>query len=914
MKKINFNKSWEFTFENALDAFNDFGMSKYTDAGGAPARCYPHSNWERVDLPHDWAVALPKDLRANTFAGARANSHCHRFMSEHHSDVETVRNIGWYRKTFDLDPAWKNKRVFVEFEGIYRDASVWVNGVYLDRHLSGYTSFILEITDHLVTDTENSIAVRVDSDQAEGWWYEGSGIYRNVHLLVGEPVYFVPNRTVIKTAVDGTVSVSATLMNDTDAPVAQEVRFTVCDGSGVTVADGCKHITAEPYSEAVCETVLKVDAPKLWHVDHPYLYTLRTECGEEKASVRFGIRTVAFDTDRGFLLNGEPLKIRGACEHQDFGGVGVALSDNLQYYKIAKLKEMGMNAYRSAHHAAAPALLDACDTLGMLVMDETRLFGTSPEALRQLRDLVERDRNHPSVFIWSIGNEEFSVQNLEWSKHLAQKASRILRTMDDTRPITYGGNNGANFIGANAGVEVRGINYIRNDKTGAWIDDYHREHPDQPIIGTEESSYVLSRGGDKNDLGNGLLDATGNVTMPWGSTPKGWVKYSELRPYFAGSFIWTGFDYRGEPNPFIYSNVASSFGTLDLCGMEKPPFYYYKAWWTDEDVLHLAPHWNYKDGETAEIAVFTNCDEVALFVNGRLVEAQKVERFDAPLFRIPFEAGVLSAEGKRNGETVCRAELRTAKKTAEVRTVTVLPCEKDGDIGIVELEAVDENGIFCPTASDRVELTLKNGRIIGVGNGDPADLDYEQKPAEYEELRITQLSSEKGLYSIPPKTPNFRSDRYDFILHEPKSDNGYEDDFRTIAKYKSTLEEPKTVILTRKLTDAERFEYIEFERLGGDVTVCLNGEVLGSNRIAQSRVNSYGAARPYRFYCDFKEGENELKIVAVLNEHDPAPVSGEVKLGRRVETPWQVRLHYGRARVFLRSDEPESLSVKLTEQ
>lgn len=909
MKKINFNRSWLFTLEQALDAANVFAMDKYSDACGAPARWYDHCNWARVDLPHDWAVALPKDLRANTFAGARPNSHFHRFMTERRPNIDEIYSVGWYRKTFDFDPAWAGKRVFIEFEGVFRDAAVWVNGVYLDRHNSGYTSFILELTDHLVPDADNSIAVRVDSDQPEGWWYEGAGIYRNVNLLIAEPVSFQYNQTVIKTALDGRITVRAVLVNDTADTVTAQPAWSILDHTGQTVASAAGQATLPPYSEQTVTAALQIENPALWHVDHPYLYTLRGTVGGETETIPFGVRTVAFDANRGFLLNGQPLKVRGACVHQDFGGVGVALTDNLQYYKIRRLKAMGVNAYRASHHAPAPALLRACDELGMLVMDETRMFGTSPEAVRQLTDLIERDRNHPSVFIWSLGNEEFSVQNLPWSARLMAKMSRIAKSLDDTRPVTYGGNNGANFDGANSAAEVRGINYIRNAKTGDWLDRYHTDHPDQPIIGTEESSYVLSRGGAVNDLGRGLLDSTGQVTMPWASTPKGWVKYSEMRPYFAGSFMWTGFDYRGEPNPFVTANVASSFGTIDLCGMEKPPFYYYKAWWTDEPVLKLAPHWNHKPGDTVTLVVFTNCDTVTLSVNGRPVETRSIERFDAPLFTLPFEPGTVTVEGTRGGVTL-RDELRTSGETAEVRITPVLAAEGGDDIAIYQLEAFDRAGNFCPTAAEPVELTVENGRIVGVGNGDPADLAPEQLLPREEAVFLRTFSYEKGMYTVPQKIPNLPRRRYDWLETEHTPD-GYADDFRIVARFKDDLAPAETFTFTTTVSGVEGYQYIEFERLGGAATVYLNGEALGGN--LRNGRTSYAEARPYRFWCTFAPGENELKVVTALKESSALPISGYVKIGRLADQPHTVRLHYGLARVFVQSETPAEvkLSAKL---
>ena len=908
MKKLNFNKDWRFTFENSLDAFNTFGFDKYSDASGGAARFYDHNNWEHIDLPHDWALSLTKSPFANTFAGAYPNTHYHRFMAERHSDIETVYNIGWYRKQFTADTSWAGKRIFIEFEGIFRDSIVWVNGVYLDRHNSGYTSFALEITDHLLIGEENSIAVRVDSDQQEGWWYEGSGIYRNVNLIIGEPTYFKYNNTIIKTDIDGKIDVSAVLVNDSSESYGQSVIWSICDANGSEVARTQSSVSIAPYSEATVSAEMKVDTPKLWSVDTPYLYTLKISSGNEETSERFGIRTVAFDPDRGLLLNGNPIKVRGACVHQDFGGVGVALTDNLHYYKIRRLKEMGVNAYRCSHNAPSPVLLNACDELGMLVMDETRMFGTSPEAIRQLTSLIERDRNHPSIFIWSLGNEEFSVQNDKWSYRLMEKATRIAKQLDPTRPVTYGGNNGANFTGANGASEVRGVNYIRNDRTGEWIDIYHREHPDQPILGTEESSYVLSRGGAVNDLGSGLLDSTGNVTMPWGSTPKGWVKYSEIRDHFAGSFMWTGFDYRGEPNPFYYGNCISSFGTIDLCGMEKPPFYYYKAWWTDENVLKLTPHWNHKEGDTVTVAVFTNCEEITLSLNGKVLETMKVERFDAPLFKVEFHSGVLSVSGKRNGE-ILYDELVTAGYTSSVECTSVLKAENDSDVSIYEINAYDENGVFCPTASDEVEISAENGQIIGVGNGDPSSMDYELKPAEEEVKFIKVFNDETKTISVPLKKANALPERTDFFKLEPRQPF-FEDDFRLIAQYTTSLPQNKTTEFTTTVSDAEGYEYVEFERLAGKAKVYLNGDLIGDN-IRWHGTQTRTSIRPYRFYGKFQKGENQLKVVFTYGESDLPIISGCVKIGKKIETPWKVKLHYGNARVFVKSKDADQTKINV---
>ena len=298
MKKIDFNKSWEFSLENFLDEFNSFGFDKYGEATGAAARFYEHSNWERVDIPHDWAVTLRKDLLADTNSGGYPNTRYHRKTTENHSDVDTVYNIGWYRKRFTAAPEWEGKRIFIEFEGIFRDSIIWVNGAYLERHNSGYTGFAIELTEHLLYGEENSIAVRVDCDQPEGWWYDGAGIYRNVNLYICEPIYFKYNQTVIRTELDGRIYASAVLVNDSDLSVAQSVIWSIKDSDGKEVAQAETALELKPYSEEKTAVEMKVDSPNLWSVDTPYLYTLDIQSGKELTSERFGIRTVAFDSDR----------------------------------------------------------------------------------------------------------------------------------------------------------------------------------------------------------------------------------------------------------------------------------------------------------------------------------------------------------------------------------------------------------------------------------------------------------------------------------------------------------------------------------------------------------------------------------------------------------------------------------------
>jgi hypothetical protein len=381
----------------------------------------------------------------------------------------------------------------------------------------------------------------------------------------------------------------------------------------------------------------------------------------------------------------------------------------------------------------------------------------------------------------------------------------------------------------------------------------------------------------------------------------------EKRDYFAGSFMWTGFDYRGEPNPFYYSNNVSSFGTIDLCGMEKPPFYYYKSWWTDEPVLKLTPHWNHKEGEKVSVVVFTNCEEITLSLNGKALETKRVGRFDAPQFEVEFEPGILSVEGTRNG-MLLRDELVTSGETAEVRCTSVLEIKKEDEIGIYEINAYETNGVFCPMASDEIEICVENGSIVGVGNGDPSSFEYEQKTPEEDAKFIKCFNIGNSVFWIPTKKENALPKRMDWLELESER-VFYDDDFRLIAKLKISCPKDQTTELVTTIRDVEEYEYVEFERLGGQAKVYLNGEFIGDNIRWHGR-QSKNSNRPYRFYGEFQKGANELKIVFVHDTMNDLPlISGYVKIAKRVETPWKVRLHYGKARVFVKSQTPKQLNL-----
>ncbi len=894
MQKINFNKDWYFTLENNLDAFNVFGFAKYREAGGAPSRHYKNPNWQKVNVPHDWAITLAPNKDANTFAGAFPNTFYHRFMTHRKANLEEVFNTGWYRKEFFVDEAFENKRVFLEFEGVFRDAMFWINGSYIDRHTSGYTSFVFEITDHLVKG-ENCVAVRVDSSQPEGWFYEGAGIYRNVNMLVGESVYFKKYKTFVKSCLSGKVDVSAILVNDTQNPVSKSVVFEIKDKDNNTVCTKSQSVEISPFEEKHIECDLHIDNVNEWSVDSPYLYTLNIDA-EDKESVTFGIREFEFDSDKGFFLNGKPLKIRGACVHQDFGGVGVALSDNLNEYKIAKLKEMGVNAYRCSHNPPSPSLLDACDRLGMLVMDEARMFGSSPEAIRQLESLVERDRNHASVFIWCIGNEEVSVQWDGESGKIAEKMMRVVNNLDGTRKCTYGGNNSNTHIGVNSVVDVRGINYIRANRNTQWVDTYHKEHPQTCIIGTEEGSHIQSCIDSDNDVKNLLVDCSGNVAMPWGCTHKEWVTFYEQRPWMCGGFMWTGFDYHGEPNPYLSDCNKSFFGVIDLFGGEKPPFYYYKSWWTDEPVLKLAPHWNYKKGKKVKVYVYTNCDEVELFVNNKFIDKKSVSKYDLPTFEVEFEEGILSVKGIKDGKEYSDT-IKTSGNPEKLIINQKLCAKTNDDINIYEIKAVDKDGNVCPICENSVEISLENGSLEGFGNSNPRSFDAENRVDGEKALFIKNFRCDGKNVKVGKKIGNALWRRRDYFREECD---------RIVADF-DNLGQEKEYTLTLKMNDVKEYEYIEFERIKAQAQIFVNGEKVGDNFV-NSR-EDWTRVRPYRFYCDFKNGENVIEIKAKTDEKLCDILSGYVKLARAEKKPERVKLYGGKAYVLTRNASEDDVVV-----
>ncbi|HEY0434247.1 MAG TPA: glycoside hydrolase family 2 TIM barrel-domain containing protein, partial [Chitinophagaceae bacterium] len=439
----------------------------------------------------------------------------------------------------------------------------------------------------------------------------------------------------------------------------------------------------------------------------------------DEVSRRIGIRSFRFYADRGFFLNGRHLKIQGVCNHQDHAGVGSAIPDYLQYYRVRLLKDMGANACRTSHNPPTPEFLDACDSLGMLVLDENRLLNSGPEYTSQLTRLILRDRNHASVFLWSIGNEEWAIQTTTAGKRIAESLVKLQQQLDPTRTCTYAADVGNETAGVNEVIPIRGFNYRQYA-----VADYHRDHPKQPVMGSEMGSTVTTRGEYVKDTVNAYVPDQDITAPPWASTAETWWKLAGSNDYWIGGFAWTGFDYRGEPTPYHWPNINSHFGIMDMCGFPKNIFYYYQSWWSDKDVLHISPHWNWKgrEGQPIDVWVNSNADNVELFLNGKSLGKKDMPKLGHLRWTVNYEPGSLEATGYRNGHKIT-AHVET---TGDAHTLVVSPSKTimlaDGsDVVVLNISAIDRQNREVPGADDVIEFSVTgNARIIGVGNGDPS--------------------------------------------------------------------------------------------------------------------------------------------------------------------------------------------------
>lgn len=607
------NNDWTFAMGNAASKELDYahGTEYFTYICKAQSSNHSHapimpefddSSWQKVSLPHDWAVDLPYSPEAS-------HSHGYKCIGWKYPE----NSVGWYRKHIEIPAEDKGKQFFIEFEGIYRDSEVFCNGFYLGGERSGYASSVYTLTPYLNYGGDNVIAVRCDASLEEGWYYEGAGIYRNVRLYKSGPVSMKHySLKISQKKADGSI-------------------WTVSDGTeDVYVAESCidfDYILADAAvnRDKVTREIEIRDAEgrrveraeRRWSIDTPYLYTLTVRLfydGElsDVVTRRFGVRTLEFSPEKGLLLNGVAVKLRGANMHLDHAGVGVAVPDELWRYRISRLQEYGFNAVRTSHNCASVSMLDLCDEMGVLVIDENRQFGVNQEQLRQLRNMIDRDRNHPSVILWSVGNEEWAVEHGEKGVEIARRMSEAVHGMDRTRPSTYGNAGGPDLV---KGVDVFGYNYIVQNP----VDEYHRLYPEKCVVGTEETSGAGTRGVYRTVPEKGWMvplnriDTLGRVNV----IEYGW-KFYKARPWGLGLFYWTGFDYRGEPNPMKWPATGSQFGIFDYCGFPKDEAFYLKAAWKDEPSVHICGPYG------GEVWVYSNCDEVRLYESGKSLGRRKM--------------------------------------------------------------------------------------------------------------------------------------------------------------------------------------------------------------------------------------------------------------------------------------------------
>lgn len=735
-KKIDFDSDWKFVHGHAADASKDFNYSianifaKSGKAEKTPIDArFDDKGWNDVTLPHDWVVALPFEKSDN----ADVMAHGYKPVG----GLYPQNSIGWYRKHFIINPADSGQRFSIQFDGIFRDAKIWLNGFYLGNNESGYLGVTYDITDYINYKKENVLTVRVDASQYEGWFYEGAGIYRHVWLNQYPNVHIDDNGIFASSFVrdnQAYITVSTTLANKNLGETSEEVQVYcyVTDRNGKKIAESSVNKIEISAQQGRTETqLLPIENPRLWSLEDPYLYKVVSvvKSGNkilDKQEIRFGIRTIKIDTAQGLLLNGKHVKLQGVNCHQDHAGVGSAMPDRLQYYRIELLKEMGVNAYRASHNAPTPELLDACDSLGMLVIDEQRLLNSSPEYIDQLERLIKRDRNHPSIFLWSIGNEEQSIQANGFGKRIAQTLLAKQLELDPGRESTYAADLGNVFSGVNEVIPVRGFNYRINS-----IDDYHRDHPGQPTVGTEMGSTVTTRGIYQVDSVKAYVPDQ-DITYPWwASSAEQWWTIAADRPWFMGGFVWTGFDYRGEPTPFEWPNINSHFGIMDMCGFPKNIYYYYQSWWrNDKDVIHISPHWNWKgkEGENIKVWVNSNAETVELFLNKKSLGKKEMPRNRHLEWEVKYAPGTLEAVGYRNGKKISTKQITTDAGYSIHLVADRATISADGkDISVINVIVKDKKGREVPDADNLIEFSLKgNGKILGVGNGDSSSHEPDQ--------------------------------------------------------------------------------------------------------------------------------------------------------------------------------------------
>jgi beta-galactosidase len=730
-----FDFGWKFMFGNTRDPARDLGFGKnledFAKQGDFKfARAgFDDSKWHALNLPHDWAVELP-------FVWDEAmQSHGYKPLGRRYPET----SVGWYRREFEIPASDAGRRVTLEFDGAFHDAMVFVNGCYLGRNEAGYTPFRYDITDYLALGAKNCVVVRVDASYGEGWFYEGAGIYRHVWLTKTDALHLARWETIVRpTATAGkavNLELAAVVVNEGRNIETAAVSWQILDAAGRTVtAARASAQTFDVDGQAGFEAMAQLSDPALWSVEEPNLYsaivTVETNGKPRDAErVSFGVRFLRFEADHGFFLNGKSLKIQGTCNHQDHAGLGSALPDRLQYFRLGVLQEMGCNAIRTSHNMPTPELVEACDRMGMMMMCETRQMSASPEGMAQLETMIRRYRNSPSIILWSIGNEENHLQTdmAEEGAKIAAIMVRRCHELDPTRVVSAAVN-GNNEKGVSEALDVIGFNYNLQ-----YPDAYHKEHPTRPVYGSETASTISQRGVYQTDPLRNTLSAYDVNHTEWSELAGQWWPFYATREWLAGGFAWTGFDYRGEPTPYGWPSINSNFGIVDMCGFPKDNFFYYKAWWTKAPVLHLFPHWNWegKEGDGIPVWVHSNLDEVELLVNGKSLGRQKVPQLGHVEWKVRYEPGTITAHGWKDGNLLLTEErITTGPAVALKLAAERAEIDADGeDVAILTVSAVDSEGRAVPTADVPVDFKVTGeGALIGVGNGDPNCQESDKQP------------------------------------------------------------------------------------------------------------------------------------------------------------------------------------------
>ena len=754
------------------------------DVSNAIAPDYDDHEWRRVDVPHDYVVEGVFDSTNHfVYPGMDASwYYLHGFLP-----VQPAT----YRKTVFIPAGAKGKCLSLEFDGVFSNSRYWLNGQDIGSQYSGYTRSRFDITDAAACGSTNILTVRVDP-RYDGWWYEGGGIYRHVRLVMLDPVHVAPDGVFVAPTVadpgdgiqaDAMVIATTEVTNTGAVAVSATVLSEILDAQGQPVAAQSAALALPATAGSQATQQIQLAKARLWSLESPCLYQLRstiTVSGKvvDQLTTRFGVRQIRFDADHGFFLNGRHVKLQGVNMHQDHAGVGVAVPDRLFEWRLERLKEMGCNAIRTSHNPVTPFLLDACDRMGFLVIAENRHLGdtyadqtpknTRAVEHRDLSSLVMRDRNHPSIILWSLCNEQW-IQGSTEAAAMARAMEQRVHELDPTRLVTAAMNGGFSDPGGFISVlDAIGINYHPDVYAAV-----HARCPTNPVLATEIASEVGTRGfygtnrwevyqGDRE---RGYVSAYSINAGPGGQTVEDAWPPVATNEFMAGGFVWSGFDYKGEPRPFGWPVVNSHYGFMDICGFPKDSYYYYQSWWTDKPVLHLLPHWNWpgREGQEIPVWVHSNCQEVELFLNGVSQGRQTVQPFRHLEWKVKYAPGKLAAKGLRNGQPI-EAVLETTGAPAQIRLIpdrSALAAD-NADLAVVGVAVLDAQGRVVPVADNKITFTVTGpAKLIGVGNGDPSSHEPDKSAirSAFNGLAqaLVQSTFERGRIAIKAESPGLNA-------------------------------------------------------------------------------------------------------------------------------------------------------------